>query len=62
MRKLIKQIHPVIQIRTTYDNNKRLTRIYSSSPLAAVNYTYKENSEVSYTYSTDCLLYTSRCV
>ena len=40
-------------ISLTYDNNKRLTRIYSSSPLAAVNYTYKENSEVSYTYSTE---------
>ena len=44
-------------ISLTYDNNKRLTRIYSSSPLAAVNYTYKENSEVSYTYSTDICIH-----
>ncbi len=40
-------------INLTYDNNQRLTRIYSSSPLATVNYTYKDNAEVSYTYSTE---------
>lgn len=44
-------------ISLTYDNNKRLTRIYSSSPLAAVNYTYKENSEVSYTSLRKILLW-----
>lgn len=40
-------------IDLTYDNNNRLTRIYNSSPLATVNYTYKDKSEVSYTYSTE---------
>lgn len=40
-------------IDLTYDSSERLTRIYQNSPLATVNYTYTDNAEISYSYSSE---------
>lgn len=52
VRKIADVINYQGDIKFTYDNNNRLTRIRNSSPLATVNYTYS-GTEVSYSYSSE---------
>ena len=37
----------------TYDKDKRLTGVRSNAPLATINYSYGDNSQISYNYSSE---------